>query len=461
MDKLVIRGGELVLETELVKKDLVIEGEKITKLIEPDTEIEDDYTEIEADGKIVMPGVIDAHTHYLLHSRGTTTADNFRTGSISAAFGGVTTFIDYSDFQAEKTLLQSAQERIAEAEGEAVIDFHLHQMVEDFNEKIAEELAEIRDFGISSLKIFTTYKKEGYMIAEERLPALFARAADLGLLITAHSEDEEIIQEKLEDYQAVKENLTFADHPDLRPGISEGEAVRKLAEIAKDTGHSLYIVHISSKEGIQALRAAQENGVKIYGETTPHYLGLDRSYLEGENAARYFMVPPLREVEDHQEIWDAVIKGDIQVVATDHCAFSLEQKNLSDSPLSALPGIPGSETLLPVLHHLGVNRGLLNYIELANLLAVGPAKAFGLYPDRGTIKEGSIADLVIFDPDKEMALTGDNLHSEAGYSPFADFTVLGYPVQTISRGEIIIDADKYQGESGRGQFIKAGKSDFV
>ncbi|MGM0414348.1 MAG: amidohydrolase family protein [Bacillota bacterium] len=457
--KRLISGGKVVLETGLEEKNIIIEDNKILKIISPDAEEPaGEYDIIDAKDKIVMPGVIDAHTHYLLHSRGTTTADDFKTGSISAAHGGVTTFIDFSDHQADKSLLDSAKERIAEAESEAVIDFHLHQTVESFDDKIAEELAEIKDFGITNLKIFTTYKKEGYMIADENLPDLFQRAKELDLLIIAHCEDEDIIQEKLKDYRAVKDVIKFSDHPDLRPGEAEGKAIEDLSKIAAEKNLPLYIVHISSKEGIQAVRKARREGIKIYGETTPHYLLLDRSYLERDDSEKYFMVPPLREVEDHQEIWDAIINKEIQVVATDHCAFDLEQKGLTSSPISALPGIPGSETLLPLLHHFGVNRGLINYEELAAFLSTEPAKIFGLYPERGAIKEGSTADLVIFDPNKEVELADDQLHSAAGYSPYADFTVIGYPVETISKGETIIKDGIFTAEAGRGEFIKARSS---
>lgn len=457
--KRLITGGKVVLESGLEERDILIENNKIIEIISPDIERPSgEYDIIDANGKIVMPGIIDAHTHYLLHSRGTTTADDFKTGSISAAHGGVTTFIDYSDHQEDKSLLDSAKERIAEAESEAVIDFHLHQTVESFNEKIANELAEIKNFGISNLKIFTTYKKEGYMIADENLPDLFQRAGELELLITAHCEDEEIIQEKLKDFKAVKDEIKFSDHPDLRPGEAEGEAIKNLSKIAEEKNQPLYIAHISSKEGIQVIREAKQQGARIFGETTPHYLLLDRSYLEREDSAKYFMVPPLREIEDHQEIWDAIINKEVQAVATDHCAFGLEQKNLTSSPINALPGIPGSETLLPLLHHFGVNRGLLNYEELVDLLSTEPAKIFGLYPERGVIKEGTIADVVIFDPDMEVELSDDQLHSAAGYSPYAEFTVLGYPVETISNGETIMKNGIFTSESGRGKFIKAKTS---
>ncbi len=457
--KRLITGGKVVLESGIKEKDILIEDNKIIEIISPDLETPSgEYDIIDANGKIVIPGIIDAHTHYLLHSRGTTTADDFKTGSISAAHGGVTTFIDYSDHKDDKSLLDSAKERIAEAESESVIDFHLHQTVESFNEKIADELVEIKDFGISNLKIFTTYKKEGYMIADENLPGLFQKAGELELLITAHCEDEEIIQEKLRDYQAVKGEIKFSDHPDLRPGEAEGKAIKNLSKIAEEKGQPLYIAHISSKEGIQVIREARQQGVRIFGETTPHYLLLDRSYLEREDAAKYFMVPPLREIEDHQEIWDAIINKEIQAVATDHCAFDLEQKNLTSSPINALPGIPGSETLLPLLHHFGVNRGLINYEELVDLLSTEPAKIFGLYPERGVIREGTVADIVIFDPDMEVELTDDQLHSAAGYSPYADFTVLGYPIETISNGETIIKNGIFTAETGRGNFIKATTS---
>ncbi len=455
--KKLLTGGKIVQETGVREKNLLIAGEKIVSLLDPEQNIEDEVEIIDVAGNLILPGIIDAHTHYLLHSRGTTTADDFFSGSRAAALGGVTTFIDYADHQADKSLAESARERISEAE-DSVIDFNLHQIVHYYDSKIDSELKEIRELGVSSLKIFTTYKKEGYMIAEEDIPGLLTAACHNDLLLTVHAEDNSIITERLSELKETGTELSLSDHPELRPARAEEEAVKKIAREALANDLPVYFAHISAAESVKALHAVRRQGGRIFGETAPHYLLLDRSYLEKEEPERYFMVPPLRESEHREKIWQALLEGTIQVVATDHCAFTLEQKRENTSALNMLPGLPGSETLLPLIHHFGVNTGMMTYSELVKVLAGNPARIFGLYPERGVIAEGAVADLVVFNPDKKMELGDEIVQSRAGYSPYQGFKILGWPEMTFSRGEIIAREGIFTGSRGRGRFIKAGIS---
>lgn len=452
---ILLKNGRLVTEHGMVEKDLLIEGEKIEALLERDRQGLPGHLEVlDLEGKIIMPGVIDAHTHYQLRSRTTVTADDFTSGSLAAAAGGVTTFIDYVSQDVNSTLLKDCEERIEEALNHSYIDFSFHQSLYSLNGSIEEELQDIKELGISSVKIFTTYRREGYLFPEDLLPKLTRLLKEKRLLLTVHAEDDTMIMEQERLYQG--RELTVDMHPYLRPEESEGRAIERLALLGEEEEIPIYIAHISSKIGYQRLKEARERGVQIYGETTPHYLLLQKNLLSGSNPQLYFMTPPLRGREDQEALWRGLQDGFIQLVATDHCAFHRKEKSLSSSPLTILPGIPGSETLLPLIYHFGVNEGRIDLPSLIRFLSVAPAKIFGLYPQKGSLLPGTDADLVIFDPQEERRLTAENLHSKAGYSPYEDFIVKGYPVMTYLRGECIFNKEISSGR--RGRFIPAKTS---
>lgn len=457
--QILLRGGRLVDEEKDFSADLMIEGEKICKIADeiPLNQIDQDCRVINLHGKLLMPGVIDAHTHYQLKSRNTVTADDFESGSISAACGGVTTFIDYSDHLLDYSLAEAVQKRIQEAEKKTVLDFTLHQTITHFDQQVNDELADLLELGISSIKIFTTYRREGYMIPEDEWEQVFLRLKELQLLLTVHAEDDGLITRLETEYQ--KKGLVSPEmHPQIRPVESERLAVEQVSTLARQVGMPLYIAHLSSEAGLQALKKVQAEGGQIFAETTPHYLLLDESYLHEPDAQKYVMTPPLRKVRSQQALWDGLAGEWIQVVVTDHCAFSLEQKLSDDNCLMILPGLPGSETLLPLIHHFGVVKRKWSYSKLARVLSANPAKIFGLYPTKGSLQPGTDADLVIFDPKKEITLTQDIMHSQAGYTPYEGFKLLGYPIMTFLRGQLLVKDGHFIGQKGRGQFIKAEKS---
>ncbi len=453
MANILIKNG-LVVDTEWTRhSDILVEGSRI-KRIARNILIEDcpDGTHIvDASGLCVLPGIIDAHTHYHLVSRGTVTADSFAEGSKLASFGGVTTVVDFADDN-HKSLLASTKDRKRQMRPMS-IDYALHQGVYEYRDSLRTELRELKASGVGAVKIFTTYKNVGYMVDKrEDLKAIFSMCRELGLMVCVHCEDDSIISGINENWKGQYRPI---DHAALRPSEAEAEAIRYVGGIAQELDMPVYIVHLSSKKGLEVVRELREKGVKVIVETTPHYLFLDKSRLEGEDGPLYVMTPPLRTKEDNEALQEALIDGEIQVVATDHCSFTYEQKLESHDCRTIFPGIPGTEELLPLIYNFGHTSGQLSMGQIVNLLSTGPAKQFGLYPKKGILREGSDADIVLFDPSEIWTISRDTTHSAAFYTPYEGTTVMGRVKMTYLRGRLIMGDGIYLGLEGDGQFVKA------
>ena len=458
MNTTLIRNGLLVDAEGTRRADLLIEGSTIAR-IDDFIDVKDlpDYVDIvEAEGLCVMPGLIDAHTHYHLVSRGTVTADSFAEGSQLASYGGVTTVIDFADHNKAQTLTDNARARIEAMQSKMAIDFALHQGVYGMHEGIDQELAQLVTSGVTTIKIFTTYKQVGYLIEMEGLRELFAACKRHHIMISAHCEDDALIQEVDDQHQGT---YTPSDHALLRPAEAEYRAIMHLGMLAQEYDLPLYVVHLSSSRGLDAVRQLRAEGVSVFVETTPHYLFLDESYLEGPQGPLYVMTPPLRTDDDNAQLQKALSAGEIQVVATDHCAFTRQQKLASHDCRTIYPGIPGTEEMLPLIHTFAVASGMMTLSDLVGLLSTNPAKLFGLYPKKGSLEVGTDADIVIFDPELEWTITSDSIHSASLYSPYEDFNVVGKVMMTYLRGRMIMGDDVYMGIPGEGRFVPAGISD--
>lgn len=448
---LIIKNGFLTTEEGIIKADILIENEKISKISSHISEGTNDEV-IEANGKIVMPGIIDAHVHYYMKTADGRTIDNYETGTASAAFGGVTTFIDYASPIEGKSMLDALKDREYEAQGHSYIDYNFHMEItgdfpQDFN-----QLSDIKKYGVQSLKIYTTYGSTE--LPEEKIPSLLMKAKENNMLVTVHAEDNDIVT-KLKEKFILDEKTAPEFHGDSRPIEAETIAIMKILHMAKEVEVPIYIVHVSTGIGAEIIKAARESGQKVYGETCPHYLLLTDGCYRGEEPQKYIMTPPLRNKENHLILWGSLAEGTLQCVTTDHCSFHINDKLSGNSCFNVIPGIGGSETLLPLIYSEGVKKGRFTLEHMVNLLSTNPAKMFGLYPQKGTIKVGSDGDLVIFDPDKEVTLKGSELHSAAEYTVFEGFKVKGYPVMTISRGRIICNENKMIVSRPEGKFVKA------
>ena len=454
MPDILIKNG-LVTDASVSKKADVLIRDGLIFRIAPSiaqNELRPGTKVIDAAGLAVMPGIIDAHTHYHLVSRGTVTCDSFPQGSRLAAFGGVTTVVDFADHNRGMSLTDSLQYRLDEMRDGMAIDYTLHQGVygHGYDSTIGRQLEELKKMGVKTLKIFTTYRNTGYLIENrDDLLDLFTNAKRLGMLVTAHCEFNPMIEELSDSW---KGDFSPASHALLRPAEAEGKAIEYFGSIALEAGCPLYVVHCSSECGLNAIRALRKKGLTVYAETTPTYLYLDRSYLDGPDGSLYVMTPPLREKSDNDALKQAVKDGEFQVIATDHCAFTREQKLSSSDCRTIYPGIPGTEELLVLVNTLAKEKGM-SLCDVVRLLSTGPAKLFGIYPEKGSLEEGTDADIILFDPDEKWTLSDDKVHSASGYTPYRGFAVNGRVKTTILRGSVLMEDGVYFGKSGEGRFI--------
>ena len=456
MSRILIKNGIVTDEQSSRKADILIKDEHIEAIgLSIDKSVlSGEDTLIEAEGMVVMPGAIDAHTHYHLVSRGTVTCDSFVEGSRLAAFGGVTTVVDFADHNRGQGLVESLQYRLDEMRPGMAIDYTLHQGVygHGYNSTIGKQLEKLKEKGVKTLKIFTTYRNTGYLIENrDDLLDLFTNAKRLGMLVCAHCEFNPMIEEISDNWRG---DFSPASHALLRPAEAEGKAIELFGSIALQAQCPLYVVHCSSECGLNAIRELRKKGLTVYAETTPTYLFLDRSYLDGPDGSLYVMTPPLREKSDNKALREALRDGEIQVLATDHCAFTREQKLSSNDCRTIYPGIPGTEEMLLLLNTLKDETDGMTMSDVVRLVSANPAKLFGIYPKKGSLEIGTDADITIFDPKERWTLEDEKIHSASHYTPYRHFGVHGKVKTTILRGRVIMDNGEYYGQAGGGRFIE-------
>lgn len=450
----IVKGGTIVTASDTFKSDLGIKNGRIDEIgLDLGTKAE---KIIDATGKYVFPGGIDPHTHMDMPFGGTFSSDNFETGTKAAACGGTTTIVDFSIQSKGKSLRDATKTWHEKAEGKAVIDYGLHISLTDMTEDVMNEIPEIIADGYSSFKLFMTY--EGLRVDDGTLLRTLMKVNENGGLTCVHAENFYVI-----DYYTKKllaEGKTEPIYHALsRPDLCEGEAAARAIRLAKIANSPLFIVHNSCTESVLEIAKARAEGYPIMGETCPQYLLLSEdNYREpGFNGAKYVMSPPLRDKKNWPQMWKALKDNTVQLVATDHCPFFMKQKELGKDSFAKIPnGAPGVEARMSLMYTYGVVEGKIDLNRFVEVTSTNAAKVYGMYPQKGTIAVGSDADLVVFDPNKELTLTHSILNENVDYTPFEGFKLKGYPVATISRGEVVARDGKYVGKEGRGQFIKRG-----
>jgi len=444
---LVIKGGTVVTPTGVRRIDAGIEGETICSLA-PELS---GKREIGATGLLVLPGAIDAHTHMELPVRGSRSSDDFLSGTIAAACGGVTTIADFSVGAPETSLPEEIEARLKTA-AKAAIDYTLHGEVVGWQPGRESEFAEAINLGVHTFKFYMTYSRSGRMSDDGVLYHAFAALARRGGRAMVHAENDAIINSLTDAFEA-KGKLDISYLPRSRPAICEAEAITRAAIIAQYTGAPLRIAHVSSEVGLNAVLAARAEGGEITAETCPQYLLLVEKTYAKPDGHLYAATPPLRTNADCQALWEGLTTAAIDLVATDHCPFTRDQKCWTGSFLDLPYGLPGVETLLPLMVSEGVTQHRISLEQLTELLSAGPAKALGIYPRKGAIAVGSDADLVLIDPASEWTVSADKLHMRTDFNPYEGRRAVGRPVTTLSRGRVVFDSRRFCGEEGWGQFI--------
>ena len=455
-----IVNGIIAGEDGIRRGDIRIEGETISE-IAPELAPRENEQVIDACGKIIIPGGVDVHTHMDLDLGSVRATDDFYTGTVAAACGGTTTIVDHMGFGPRGcSIKHQADVYHRLAEGNAAVDYGFHGVLDHVDDSILNEVESLIDEGITSHKFYLTYSGK---ISDYEIIRLMERASALGVLLAVHAENDGSIAWLREKYRAEGKTAPIY-HARSRPPESEAEAVSRMAWLAGISGDApLYIVHLSSKLGLETVRAARMRGQKnIFAETCPQYLLLDESLYQREDGLKFIMSPPLRSPENLEALWDGVRGGDINVIATDHCPFFYgKEKQLGKGDFTKAPGgAPGVEARIPLMFaQLGKNR--LSIERLVTLCCANPARLFGLYPKKGVVAVGSDADLVLIDPGVKTSLRHGMLHENCDYTPYEGLPLNGYPVMTISRGEMIVQDGRFIGQKGRGRYLKRGLPEIV
>lgn len=446
---MLLKGGKVVLEDSVIYGDLRISEGKIVEIAETLMPLSEEKV-IDATGKLVMPGIIDGHVHYKMAIEKMYTIDNFETGSRSALAGGVTTVVDFADAFVGKSLVESLKHRINEASRHSFVDYTFHMAIDGKTEVTINDLMEVRKAGVNSLKVYTTYS----MIMDyDKIFSLMILAGEADLIVSIHAEDNEILfNKKSELINAGRVGVEY--YGESRPVEAECYAIRKIVDFCEKNDVTVHIMHVSSGSAASIISDAKKRGVKISAETCPQYLMLNDCKYVGDDKAFFTISPPLRNEEERLKLLDFYYKDTFNYVTTDHCAFSVLQKEYSDKFYEISGGMPGTETLLPIMYHCSINLGGMSVVDLCKLLSTNTAKKFGLYPQKGAINFGADADIVVFNPEKEIYLSNEKTFSAADYTPFDGFIVKGMPEITILRGEIVFENGSFTKGDAMGQFIR-------
>jgi dihydropyrimidinase len=451
---ILIKNGRIITAEQDYVADIYIERDKVSA-IGSNLPMKADTT-IDARGKYVIPGGIDVHTHLDMPFGGTTSSDDFETGTRAAAFGGTTTIIDFA-IQAKGTKMREALDIWwKKGEGKACIDYGLHMIITDLPDAHIEDMNEMVREGVSSFKLFMAYPGV-LMVDDATIFKAMRKTAENGGLICMHAENGSAIDIIVK--KAVEEGKKAPIYHGLtRPTTLEAEAVNRAIALAEVAGVPVYIVHLSSYDALQRVAEARDKGLLTYAETCPQYLllsieDLDRPNFEG---AKYVFTPPLREKWHQDKLWEGLRTNNLQVVSTDHCPFCFkDQKELGKDDFTKIPnGGPGIENRLQLLYEGGVNKKRISLNRWVEITSTTPAKMFGLYPRKGTIAVGSDADIVIWDPNVEHIISAKTHHMRVDYSMFEGFTVKGNGETVLSRGEIVVQKEKWLGKTGGGRFLK-------
>lgn len=452
MKKILIKSGQLITEGGVLVSDILLEDGKISKIQEK-IDLPSGTQELNAESMYVMPGVIDPHVHFALKAYNSSSCDDFYTGSRAGAAGGVTTFIDSAIPSKGQKMNDRIKEKNKNARINSVIDYSFHAQIIDWDENKAAEMKETINEGVTSFKIFMP-RIRGWGVTDDGLFNALNVSRDLKGLIMVHAENGELA-DKFTEKLIAKGQTSMSDYPDARPDFIEREAVLRAALLAEESGSVIFICHISTRKAIIELRRLKKQGQDIFVETCPQYMLLTNETFNEKEGYLYACCPPLRTDMDTYELWRNVIEGYVDVIGTDHCPYLKSEKKSGNNDFRKTPmGLSGIENSLGLIFSEGVNKRGLDIMQLYRLMSLNPSLIFGLYPEKGTLKEGSDADIVIINPEKTSNISVSKLHSNCDWDPYAGWDIKSVIECTISRGEIIYKDYEVTKEKGRGKFLK-------
>src|SRR3954447_3837997 len=453
-----IKNGRIITATDDYQADILIDGETVSA-IGKNLPMKAECT-IDAKGKLVIPGGIDPHVHMELPFGGTVSSDDFKTGTIAAAFGGTTTIIDFAIQSKGMTMTQAHEAWLAKSEGKCAIDYGWHMAITKFENADRDEMKRLYDAGVTTFKIFLAYPNV-LMIDQPTVYRVMKAAGELGGLTLVHAENGEAIEERIRILVAEGKNEPKY-HAVSRPVVMQADGVARAVRVAEFAKSPVFIVHVSCESAMMEIVRSRDDGNAAYGETCTQYLFLDESYYDKPNfeGAKYVFTPPLVPKENIEPLWKGLKLGYLQEVSTDHCPFNFKgQKELGRESFTKIPnGGPGVEDRLAMVYHGGVVERGFTLNKWVELTSTASAKLFGMFPRKGTIAVGSDADIVLFDPAKEQVRSAKTHHMNCDYNLFEGMKIKGTVETVLSRGKVIVENGNYVGRPGEGQFLKRGPS---
>lgn len=450
------KGGSVVSGSGAKRADLLVENETVIELGRNLT-VEADQV-VDVTGCLLFPGFIDAHTHFDLDVCNTTTADDFYTGSRAALRGGTTTIIDFACPNKGESLQYGLDLWHRKAGGKTFCDYGFHMTIDDWNESIRAELKDMFAQGITSFKMYMTYP--AMMVGDRDMYWALKELKSLGGICGVHCENAGVIDGMIAEKKAAGETAP-SSHPLTRPMHLEAEAVSRLLRIAETADAPVVIVHLTNAEALREVNHARKRGQTVYVETCPQYLLLDDSVYFNEDysqAARYVCAPPIRRQGQQELLWKALHRGEIQTISTDHCSFTLAQKDAGQGDFTAIPGgLPGVETRGELIYSGGVAKQRISVPCMCRALSENPARLYGLFPRKGTLSPGSDADIVVYDPGASHVIRADDCIANVDYTPYEGFVTAGGIREVWLRGRKAVEHGQILEETPQGKYLARGK----
>lgn len=456
---IIVKGGIVVSPEGMDRIDVGIKDGKVV-LLGHQERFPEAASIVDADGRYILPGLIDPHTHLGVEFMGTVAGDDDFTGSRAAAMGGTTTYIDFAMQKPGELPMKAIERRNEKAEGNATIDYSFHSVIVDAFPEALDQIKDIIEYGVPSFKCFMIYREDNWMADDGDIVAVIKELKQHGGIFGAHAENESIMNYNIK--RALAEGKTAPIyHAITKPNLCEAEAINRAMFLTKFNEQAYYNFHMTCREGVDMVRKAKAAGDPVYAETCTHYVSLTKEKLEGPNGMDFICSPPLREQEDIEALWEGLADGSVSTVGSDEAAFTHEMKIVNDSFHEIPNGTPGIEFRLPVLYTEGVLKDRIDLCRLVAIASTNAAKIFGLYPKKGIIALGSDADMLILDTDKEKTLTVEDSLIGCDWHPYVGMKLKGWPKTVISKGKVIVDDGKFIGKKGEGKFIKRKISEDV